>query len=92
MSEQWQPYVYPLAYYLMTGVKPDIFEFDHFMHDETRTVIIDDVHLEIAKAKVKTQWEKIKNSNYSATYNWFWCSNFCQFKHACPMYLEKNRK
>lgn len=92
MSEQWQQYVYPLAYYLVTGIKPDIFEFDHFMHNETRTVIIDDVHLEIAKAKIKAQWEKIKKSNYAATYNWFWCSNFCQFKHACPMYLSKGMK
>lgn len=92
MSEQWQPYVYPLAYYLLTGVKPDIFEFDHFMHGETRTVIIDDVHLEIAKAKIKAQWEKIKKSNYAATYNWFYCNSFCEWKHVCPMYLEKNRK
>lgn len=90
MSEQWQPYVYPLAYYLVTGVKPDIFEFDHFMHNETRTVIIDDVHLELAKAKIKAQWEKIKSSNYAATYNWFWCNNFCEYKHACPLFLSKH--
>ncbi|AXY83226.1 RecB family exonuclease [Bacillus phage v_B-Bak10] len=90
MSEQWQPYVYPLAYYLVTGVKPDIFEFDHFMHGETRTVIIDDVHLELAKAKIKMQWEKIKKSNYAATYNWFWCNNFCEYKHACPLFLSKH--
>ncbi|AZU99081.1 RecB family exonuclease [Bacillus phage pW4] len=90
MSEQWQPYVYPLAYYLLTGSKPDIFEFDHFMHGETRTVIIDDVHLELAKAKIKAQWIKIQKSNYAATYNWFWCNNFCEYKHACPLFLSKH--
>ena len=90
MSEQWQPYVYPLAYYLVTGVKPDIFEFDHFMHGETRTVIIDDVHLELAKAKIKAQWEKIKSSNYAATYNWWWCNNMCEWRHVCPLFLSKH--
>lgn len=92
LNKQWQPYVYPLAFELLYNKEVSVFEFDHFMHGETRSIIIDRTHIEIAKAKIKSQWEKIKKSNYSATYNYFYCNNFCPYINACPVYLEKGRK
>jgi hypothetical protein len=89
MSKQMQPPVYALAFYKLTGEWPYKFEFDFFRFKEIKSILIDDAFKQMAEIKVKAWWNKVCKSEFAASYNPFFCNNFCEKRSICPVYQLK---
>lgn len=89
MKKQMQPYVYALACKELYGEYPYKFEFDFTRFEETKSFMVNDSFIKMGIIKIKNYWNKIQSSSFPATYNPFFCNNFCEFKSVCPTYQLK---
>jgi|SRR5690625_142735 len=91
MDKQYQPHMYTLACKSIYGEYPHVFEFDFIRFGEKRQIIIDDNFIKMSEIKIKGVWQRMKDSDWNAEYNPFFCDNFCDVRSICPLFLKKQR-
>lgn len=90
LDKQFQQYIYALACKQIFGKYPFKFEFDFVRFNETRDFIITERFIKLGIIKIKGVWNNMKTKPIEANYNPFFCSNFCENRSICPIYLKKN--